>query len=249
MKLTVLGSGSSANGYVLQNDTEAIILECGCPVQDALRAIDYNTRKVAAVFVTHEHGDHAKYISDYLKYFRVFCSQGTLSACAFYKDNLRPTAIKQLKHTYQYGTFSVMAFDVQHDAEEPVGYIIRHNEIGTMLFATDTYYIKYTFNKWNLTNIMIECNYDLPILMENVEKGIVHKRLEERILESHMSLEHLKDLLKANDISQVCNIVLIHLSANNADPATCQREIELLTGKKVHIAKKGLSIPFNTTPF
>ena len=39
MQLVTLGSGSSGNGYILQNDDEALIIECGMPLKDAVEAL------------------------------------------------------------------------------------------------------------------------------------------------------------------------------------------------------------------
>ena len=64
-----------------------------------------------------------------------------------------------------------------------------------------------------------------------------------------MSLEILIDLLNANDLSQVNNICLIHLSAQNSDTKRFQKEIEELTGKTVTIAAKGVEINFDKEPF
>lgn len=245
MNLTVLNSGSHANCYVLQNETEAIIIECGCHVQEILEALNFNTRKVVGVFVSHAHLDHMRYIEDYLTYFPCYCSQGAIKDFAFKKQR-RPIAMEPLK-TVQFGKFSVRPFDTEHDCSDPFGFLIKHPEIGTLLFATDTYFIKYQFD--GLTNIMLECNYDLNILQENVGLGIIPRKLEERTLESHMSLEHCKQMLSSTDLTQVNNIILLHLSKNNAEPARFKREIELLTGKRVHVAERGLQMPINVTPF
>ena len=64
-----------------------------------------------------------------------------------------------------------------------------------------------------------------------------------------MDLATFKDILKANDISKVNNIVLIHLSDDNSDAARFEKEIRDLTGKNVHVADEGMEIDFNVTPF
>ena len=58
--------------------------------------------------------------------------------------------------------------------------------MGTVLFATDTYYVKYKFS--GLNNILIECNYCEKILLENVKQGVVNGLLLKRTLQSHMRL-------------------------------------------------------------
>ena len=45
----------NGNCYILENDTEALILDAGVRYKEILRALDYNVSKVAAVLLSHEH--------------------------------------------------------------------------------------------------------------------------------------------------------------------------------------------------
>jgi hypothetical protein len=40
MKLNVLNSGSKANGYILHNETEALVLECGVSVLECQKVLN-----------------------------------------------------------------------------------------------------------------------------------------------------------------------------------------------------------------
>ena len=243
MQLTVLNSGSTGNGYVLTDGTEALVLECGVPRQDCLAALGWHTSGVAGCLVTHEHGDHAKYVRDYAALMPVYTSCGT--AQALQAKNLH--TLEPLR-TIHLGGFSVRPIPAQHDAAEPFAYLIDHPDMGRLLFATDTYYLRYRVP--NLNHLMIECNYSLPLLRANVEAGIVPEAVMQRTLGSHLSLEHLREFLAANDLSQVVQIVLIHLSARNSDTDAFCREIAAQTGKTTTAARKGLQIVLNrTTPF
>ena len=93
---------------------------------------------------------------------------------------------------------------------------------------------------------MIECNYSLDILNEN---GTIPNIVRNRTIKSHMSYDTCKETLLANDLSIVNNIVLIHLSDNNSDAERFRKGIEEATGKTTFVAKKGLKIEFNKTPF
>ena len=254
MQLTVLNSGSTGNGYVLQNGTEALVLECGVPRQDCLAALGWRTSHVAGCLLTHEHGDHAKYVRDYAQLMPVYTSHGTAEALC---GNVQPQTceapttydhqraainvhcLAPLK-TVHLGSFSVRPIPAQHDAAEPFAYLIDHPDMGRLLFATDTYYLRYRIP--HLNHLMVECNYSLPILNANIEAGLVPAALKERTLNSHMSLEHLREMLAANDLTHVAQIVLIHLSARNADKSAFCREIIAATGKPTIAATKGLQI-------
>jgi len=128
----------------------------------------------------------------------------------------------------------VLPFELEHDVEN-FGYLLQ-NKIGERLvYVTDSYYCRYKFS--GLTHIMLEANYSRDILTANVESGAVPVAMKKRLLSSHMSLENAKEFLKANDLSQVAEIILIHLSESNSDEVRFKREIMELTGKLVRIAQ------------
>ena len=87
-----------------------------------------------------------------------------------------------------------------------------------------------------LTHICIECNYDEETLSENVTQGKIDPVLRQRIVENHMSLDRVKAMLFANDLSNVEEIWLLHLSDENADAERFRKEIFWLTGRRVHVA-------------
>ena len=138
------------------------------------------------------------------------------------------------QHQFAIGTWTILPFDTQHDAAEPLGFLLQNQEGEKLLFATDTYYIKYRFP--GLTHIMVECNYAADILQNNVDGGKVPESMRNRLLKSHFSLENVKKFLLANDLSKVREIWLIHLSDGNSDAERFKREIQELTGKVVIIA-------------
>lgn len=246
MKLTVLGSSSAGNGYIIQNDQEAIILECGIHFSEALKALNFNTSKVEGVFVTHEHLDHCKFVKDYQAAgFPLYASQGTIDKMSTLQFASK-TAMKE-GTMVQVGNFKVKAFNVKHDCAEPLGFLIYHPETGYILFATDTYFLPYKFDK--ISNWLIECNYRIDILDRNCPEKSFKKILRDRTLESHMSFDVCREALKANDLQSTRNIVLIHLSDSNSNAAEFKREIEKETGKMTHIAQKGLEINLSKNQF
>lgn len=245
MKLTVLGSSSQGNSYILHNESTALILEVGCRLSEVKKALDFNISKIAGALVTHEHKDHFGYVHDYLKAgIDVFCSQGTAEALLSKHHRLH---IVPALLIFRIGEFTIMAFNVEHDAAEPYGYIINHKDTGNILFVTDSYFSEYTFA--DLNNVILEVNYDLEILDANISSGKLHPSVRNRIITSHMELNTAIDLLLANDLSKVNNIVLIHLSDGNSHAINFKKQIESATGINVTIADKGTEIEFNKTPF
>jgi phosphoribosyl 1,2-cyclic phosphodiesterase len=68
VQVTVLGSGSSGNGYVINTNGEYLLLECGVHPKEMLKAINFETAKVSGCLCSHAHNDHARYIREYQKY-------------------------------------------------------------------------------------------------------------------------------------------------------------------------------------
>lgn len=246
MKLKILGSSSAGNGYLFDNGNEALLIECGMPYRSIQKSVDFDISRIRGCVISHEHGDHAKHVQKVLDA-RIPCymSAGTATALRL-DDNALVRQTEEFK-AYRLGGFTIQGFSVQHDAAEPFGYLVHHKEMGTVLFATDTYYLKYKFA--GLSNILIECNYRLDILEANVEAGRIAKPQRDRTIKSHLNYETCKEILVANDLSKVNNIVLIHLSPGNSNASEFLKGIKELTGKNVHIADKGMIIEFDKSPF
>jgi len=234
MRLKVLGSGSKGNCYVLQGEKETLLLEGGINYKEILKGLDFNISNVSCL-ISHEHKDHSKALQELLNNgIDVYTGMETAKGQVHYR-------LKFIKAGEQFNMneFIILPFDLQHDVPN-LGFLIQHPEIGKLIYLTDTYYCKYKFNSLNC--IMIECNYSKEILDENLYSGNLIPVLRDRIVESHFSLENVKEFLKANDLSQVKNIVLLHLSDGNSNAEQFKQDIEALTGIPTYIAVKGLEI-------
>lgn len=233
MDIKVLASGSSGNCYKVSDGKTSLLLECGIPFKEIQKRLNFKLYEIDACLVTHEHLDHAKSVMEILKSGIDVCMSGG-TAKLFEHDFFKVTTVKTLEQ-FKIGTFEILPFDVEHDAADPLGFILYSTVTGErLLFATDTYYIKYRSK--NLSYIMIECNYAIDILKANFEAGKLPAALKNRLMQSHFELANVKKFLQANDLSKVKEIYLLHLSSGNSDEARFKREIQELTGKPVIIA-------------
>lgn len=248
MQLICLGSSSKGNCYILQNATEALLIECGVNIADIKMGLNFSFAKVSGCILTHCHNDHSKSINEVMRMgVNVYTSRGTIRELGLDVTHHRLHTIRA-KEMFQVGSFRVIPFDLQHDVPEPLGFIINHPECGNVLFITDSYYVKDTFK--NINNIIIEANFSQAIIDARVANGASPDFLRNRIFKSHMSIETCIKTLQANDLSKVHNIVLIHLSDGNSNAAEFQKEVEGMTGKKVTVADAGIVIEnFNKTAF
>lgn len=236
----------------MENEDEALIIECGVNIKDIKQAFDFSKEKVVGCLITHEHDDHCKSWINLLKWtVDVYMSVGTwraLEKIQHHHIRLIDAKAGGEYDKFKIGGFTVLPFKTQHDVEEPLGFIINHPETGNILFITDSYYVSNKFR--NINNVIIEANFSEDIIHKRVEEGRLPEFLQDRIFTSHMSIETCLKTLEANDLSQVNNIVLIHLSDGNSNAEQFKSAVEGLTGKRVHVADAGLIIEnFNKKPF
>ncbi len=235
IEIVPLASGSQGNCYYITDGSSPLLLECGIGINNILRNLKFGVSSLAGCLVSHGHKDHAKAVKDLMKFgIDIYLSQGTADEISGLDPWRHRLHIIKAKQQFQIGTWSILPFETQHDAAEPLGFLLANQSGDKLLFATDTYYVKYKFV--GLTHIMIECNYSLDILRANVESGLVPQALKDRILQSHFSLDNVKKFLKANDLSQVREIWLLHMSDGNSDAELFRREIQEVTGKPVYVA-------------
>lgn len=234
MSIKVLASGSSGNCYLLETETETLTIECGIRYRDILKGLNFDLNKVVGCLISHEHGDHSKAINEIMNAgIDVYMSAGTKEGINFKSPATHRINIVEHGKRYKIGEFDIVPFMVEHDTKEPLGFLIQHRELGKILFATDTYYLRNTFR--DIDHILIECNYSEDILDE-----IPPYRA--RVLKSHMSLETLKETLMAWDLRRAKDITLIHISEGNGEPQRFREEIEKMTGIETYVAVPGLEI-------
>jgi phosphoribosyl 1,2-cyclic phosphodiesterase len=241
MKLKVLGSSSKGNCYILENSNEALIIEAGISFSRVRRALDLKHSQVVGCLISHEHGDHARFIAGFARSgINILALESVFSSNPLGRHSKMGIVIRPGME-YVLGDFTVSPFTLNHDVP-CLGFLIDHPDSGLIAFISDTCSCDYVIP--GLSHIIIECNYAKDILEANIRSGRVHHTRGKRVLLTHMELESCKATLELNDLSEVRNIVLAHLSPDNSDPDRFRDEVAELTGKYVVIAGKGTTISF-----
>lgn len=244
MQLKVIGTGSAGNAYLLtMTGGKSILLDAGVSYRRILGAVGTAWAKLQGVLVSHEHGDHCAAVGDLTaRGMTIYASAGTAGAlCNRIADKWGIVPVKHGQPFYTSGA-TVTPFNVQHDAAEPLGFVVQDCDTGERLaYATDTYYLRYKLP--GIHYFAIECNYCDDALTET------DPAIRRRLLESHMSLERLKKLLAANDLTQCRQIVLVHLSDARSDEARMVREINEQTGIPTFAARDGMELRLTKAPF
>ena len=228
MKLSVLGSDSEGNSYILESDNECLILDAGVSIKEVKIALDFNISKIRGVLVTHNHADHSKYVADYEK-----------MGIPVFKPYEGMTSIN-LRNT----KFRVQTFHLTDKNNEFVhtnadgteckcyGYYIKHPELGILVYATDCTFIKWNFS--NVNHLLLEANYDMDELDYDETAYLNH------VFIGHQSIQTACDFISRHDGENLKNVVLCHLSSSHGKPTEFKDMASKATNANVYVAKKGM---------
>lgn len=222
VKLGVLGSGSRGNALVVSSESGAVIVDVGFSrreIRSRMEQLHLNPERLDAALLTHEHDDHAKGC-------RVFCDELGIPLCTapetarcLRRKGKLPERVIEFEPGCEFsaGGFDISPFAVQHDAVNPVGFLLRHDGVKIGI-ATDLGSVNMlALQRLNDCDALIlESNYDERMLRDS-DRELYLKR---RILGRHGHLDN-RDALAALDgllTRRTRLLLLAHLSSECNSP-------------------------------
>lgn len=242
MKLKCIATGSTGNCYTLTSSSgETLILDCGIPIKEIKKGLDWNVKDVVGVLCTHKHLDHSKSVED-------FEAMGIPIFAPYLGDS---------RKSINMGEFTVKPFDLTtidgswtHTNADgtpcPIfGFLITHKEMGRMLYITDCELIKWKFK--DINHILLGVNYDKDLIDRDNTGKTNH------VFRGHLSIDTACDFVKANYSDSLQNVIMCHLSSENADgdsfiekmkKAACWTNVDVAECNKEWVLRKGDECPF-----
>ena len=220
-------SSSKGNLNTLSDGETRIMLDCGLPWKQVQKALSFKTSEFSGVCLTHSHQDHAKGVKDAMQAGQdIYLLPETREALGL--SGHRSHEI-ELLHQFRIGSFQVKAFPLKHDVPN-CGFLFANTKGERAVYITDTSYSPFRFPPLQI--IALETNYSLDLLKANTPSS----ELRQLVIQNHMSLETAVDFFRANDLSHVKEIWLLHMSDNNSSATMFKRRVQEVTGKVVKIA-------------
>ena len=127
MKLKCLGSGSSGNCYILENDTEALIIEAGVKFKDVKIALDFKVSKIVGVISSHVHKDHSGFLEHY--------KRAGIQTLSFGEELPEYDSVKMKHYMLGMGEFRIKPFPLVHDVP-CYGFLITHPDMGRLVYLS-----------------------------------------------------------------------------------------------------------------
>lgn len=234
MEIKVLASSSDGNAYTVSDGQTTILLECGLPIGELKRKLDFKLPD--ACLVTHNHQDHAKSVKLlYRLGIPLYMNRETAEEIneGSVEMFLRLNKMRHLSRE-QIGTFSVLALEMHHDVP-CLGFLLTSTVLKeSVFFATDTCHIPYRLPPTEY--IMVEANYDIDLVNNRIMHGHLPFAMKDRLTRSHMEIDDTLAWLRLQNLTKTKRIYLLHLSHGSSNAAEFKRRVQEQTGIPTTIA-------------
>lgn len=223
MIVTILASGSSGNGTLLEIQGSRILIDAGIPMRDFLKL--FATSGVPdALLITHSHSDHIKSAGALARKLKipVYLHSATYEKKQKIFNNCKVQFIDPgvKEPLILFDKFKIEPFNTNHDVEACLGFRITDLTNDRILsYITDTgSFTRVMYEKTkNAHAYIIETDYDEVLLEKTAEYDDI---LKDRIRSDfgHLSNQQVIEFCKRLDLDKISFVGLIHLSKVTNSP-------------------------------
>lgn len=225
MRFAVLGSGSAGNAAVVDCDGLRLLVDAGLSAKQLilrLRQVGIDPASLDGVLLTHEHGDHVRGLKVFLKQFGVpvFATAATARVVREAGIDGGTWKIFEAGQTFAIGGTLIESFPLQHDAVDPVGFVVGHQTRRLGLVSDVGFIPRSLTERLRLLDaLFIEANYDDHLLQADTRRPwSVKQRISSR--HGHLSNGQVAELVRAIAHPSLLRLVLGHLSSDCNTPET-----------------------------
>lgn len=229
IEICALASGSNGNSYYIGNGEEAVLIDAGITTKQLLlrmKSRGLDPAKIRAVFLSHEHSDHARGIQVLSKRLTVniWMPRKTWQVLP---EHSRPRYVKFFVpgESISLGTLNVHTFLKNHDAVEPCSFRIetKGKHIGVFTdIGQPCERIRKEVNQCHA--LFMETNYDEKMLWEGPYPWPLKKRVASDV--GHLSNLQALELMQEEAHPGLECLFLSHLSQQNNTPSTAYTTFE-----------------------
>ncbi|HSI09075.1 MAG: MBL fold metallo-hydrolase [Rariglobus sp.] len=225
MRLKILGSGSAGNCAVLHTGGARVLIDAGFSsrkLRQLLHDAGESLEKIDAVFLTHEHGDHAAGIEGLKKFphIRIYANAATARAVQAKLDHKASWHLFETGSRFTFLDLEIESFHVPHDAQEPVGFTFSHGHESDLLiprrrlaWLTDLGHAPQHIHERirDVDVVVVESNHCPRLLEADVKRPWPTKqRISGR--HGHLSNDNMRELLEAVASPRWQHVFLTHIS-------------------------------------
>jgi len=211
VQFTILGSGSGGNCAYLETPEVRLLIDAGFSgrqIRQRLATISRTPETLTGILLTHEHQDHTQGLTALAAKLRipVYCNRLTQEATERQLETRFEGRHFTTGASFDLGDVTVDTFSVPHDAQDPVGFLLR-TRAGNLGFLTDPgHATKLVLERVRPAHLLVlEANHDLKLLQDDTKRPWSTKQ---RILSRH---GHLSNDAAANVAEQIASATLARI--------------------------------------
>jgi phosphoribosyl 1,2-cyclic phosphodiesterase len=252
LRAVVLGSGSGGNAVVVESGSFRLLIDAGFSCRELerrMRAVGVEPSTIAALLLTHEHEDHVRGADRFARRHQlpVFLTAGTRLGTPLGDDVAARVTRIESGRPFEVGPFGIEAFEIPHDAREPVGFVLEDGAGRRLGLVADIGCR--TQLAWarlaNLDFLLLETNHDLEMLRNGPYPWPLKQRVASR--HGHLSNREAAEGLPELLTDRLRAVVLYHLSRTNNLPALAADEIRETLSRERSAAEVIVSGQFEPT--
>lgn len=229
VKFTPLASSSSGNLYIAEEGGSRISIECGVSFSRMKTLLSHRVSSLASCIVSHAHQDHCKCAPDLAAWgVPILASREALDLMDLPTGSQQRVLEDKVPMSLD-GGWRLLPFAVPHEGGA-MNFLLEAPSGDRLLYACDAAYSPYRFE--GLTHVAVEANHSVEL----VAAGSAEPARVRRVLHSHMSIEAACALLRANDLSKVREVHLLHLSDGHSDAEAFADMARRASGRPVYVA-------------
>jgi phosphoribosyl 1,2-cyclic phosphodiesterase len=228
-RFTILGSGSKGNCAYLETDEVRLLIDAGFSarqIRTRLAALGRSPESLTGILITHEHSDHVQGLAGLTEKLRipVYCNRLTKDAIEFQMGCRLEARLFATGASFDLGDLSVETFSIPHDAQDPVGFLIR-TATANIGFLTDLgHATKLVLERVKPAHaLVLEANYDVRLLQEDTRRPW---SIKQRIAGRH---GHLSNTAAADAAQEIVSADLRHLFLGHLSKDCNRPELALST--------------------
>jgi len=214
---TILGSGSAGNCAYLEAGQTRLLIDAGLSARQIrlrLAALGRVVESLSGILITHEHGDHVQALKVFAARhdIPIYCNRFTREAIEYQMGLKLACRVFETGTSFAIGDVEVESFSVPHDAQDPVGFLVRTQTVNVGVLTDLGHVTRLVLERLRPAQVLlVEANHDVRLLQEDTRRPWTTKQ---RILSrhGHLSNEAAAAMVETLADGALQHVFLGHLS-------------------------------------